>query len=63
MKACARVVVTCAWLLLIAAAALLSAIREYRIKRRLGPAYEGPLEDNPSRTNTAGLGRRDVAGQ
>ncbi|MBS0632030.1 MAG: hypothetical protein JSS11_08965 [Verrucomicrobia bacterium] len=31
------------WLPLLLAAALLDALRETRHRRRLGPAYEGPL--------------------
>ncbi len=34
------------WLPLLAAAALLDTVREHRLRRRLGPAYEGPLSDD-----------------
>lgn len=33
------------WLLLVAFVALRDAMREASLKRRLGSAYEGPLED------------------
>lgn len=39
-------VVTAFWLPLLAAAALLDTVREHRRRRRLGPAYEGPLSDD-----------------
>jgi hypothetical protein len=37
--------VLCLWLPLTAFAGLWVAIREARLKRELGPDYEGPLED------------------
>lgn len=33
------------WLPILVAAVLWDGIREARLKRRLGPNYEGPLED------------------
>ena len=44
MKLLARIVVTSGCLLLLAGAAVVLAIREARLKRRLGPDYEGPLQ-------------------
>lgn len=45
MKILLRVPGTVLALVVIATCALFDAIREHRQKRRLGPAYEGPLED------------------